>query len=123
MLRHFFPVRVRTFSACTSLLLPLLGTLAFANDSAPILPRLPKSPVQVVSTVPANGDVNPYGVAFAPEGFASAAKAAHESAKNHAEDNACAVSAKKLRRLAWRHVEDGARKRFKQEFLSAKGQH
>jgi hypothetical protein len=29
------------------------------------------SPVQVVSTIPANGDVNPYGVAFVPMGFAS----------------------------------------------------
>lgn len=28
------------------------------------------SPVQVVSTVPANGDVNPYGVAFVPMSFA-----------------------------------------------------
>lgn len=37
-----------------------LGTLFF----------LP-SPVQVVSTVPANGDVNPYGVAFVPMGFPS----------------------------------------------------
>ena len=27
------------------------------------------SPVQAVSTVPANGDVNPYGVAFVPNGF------------------------------------------------------
>jgi hypothetical protein len=29
------------------------------------------SPVQIVSTVPANGDVNPYGVAFVPMGFPS----------------------------------------------------
>jgi hypothetical protein len=33
--------------------------------SAPFLP----SPVLVVSTVPSNGDVNPYGVAFVPHGF------------------------------------------------------
>jgi hypothetical protein len=33
--------------------------------SAPFLP----SPVQMVSTVPSNGDVNPYGVAFVPHGF------------------------------------------------------
>ena len=33
--------------------------------SAPFLP----STVQVVSTVPSNGDVNPYGVAFVPHGF------------------------------------------------------
>ena len=35
------------------------------NSGAPFLP----SPVQVVSTVPPNGDVNPYGVAFVPIGF------------------------------------------------------
>ena len=30
------------------------------------------NPVRSVSTVPANGDVNPYGVAFVPKGFAPA---------------------------------------------------
>jgi hypothetical protein len=44
------------------------------GDYAPILPQLPKSPLQVVSTVPANGDLNPYGVAFVPHGFASGGK-------------------------------------------------
>jgi len=39
------------------------GTIPIA--AAPFLP----SPVQVVSTVPSNGDVNPYGVAFVPHGF------------------------------------------------------
>jgi hypothetical protein len=39
------------------------------NDrNAPFLP----SPFRSVSTVPANGDVNPYGVAFVPPHFASA---------------------------------------------------
>jgi hypothetical protein len=32
--------------------------------------QLPTAPSQAVSTVPANGDVNPYGVAFVPRGFA-----------------------------------------------------
>ena len=41
------------------------------DDHGPILPRLSSSPLQVVSTVPANGDVNPYGVAFVPHDFAS----------------------------------------------------
>jgi len=35
------------------------------SSSAPFLP----SPVVTVSTVPANGDVNPYGVAFVPQSF------------------------------------------------------
>ena len=54
-------------------LLLLSATVLMAQDrngtiiipSAPFLP----SPVLVVSTVPANGDVNPYGVAFVPPGF------------------------------------------------------
>jgi hypothetical protein len=37
----------------------------FAQSGPGFLP----SPVRVVSTVPANGDVNPYGVAFVPPGF------------------------------------------------------
>ncbi len=54
----------------------LFSTCAFAddNDRAPILPTLPTSTKRVVSTVPANGDVNPYGVAFVPSGFASGGK-------------------------------------------------
>jgi DNA-binding beta-propeller fold protein YncE len=39
-------------------------------DSTPIIPNLTPSPQLTVSTVPANGDVNPYGVAFVPRGFA-----------------------------------------------------
>ena len=31
-----------------------------------ILGQLPTSPERIVSTVPANGDLNPYGVAFVP---------------------------------------------------------
>jgi hypothetical protein len=37
-------------------------------NGAPILPNLPSAFVSA-STVPANGDVNPYGVAFVPNGF------------------------------------------------------
>jgi len=36
-----------------------------ANDDPPFLP----AQVRAVSTVPSNGDVNPYGVAFVPPGF------------------------------------------------------
>jgi hypothetical protein len=48
----------------TLLLLPA-AVLAQDEDHQPFLP----SPVQSVSTVPANGDVNPYGVAFVPPQF------------------------------------------------------
>jgi hypothetical protein len=34
-----------------------------------ILSELPNSSERIVSTVPANGDVNPYGIAFVPPGF------------------------------------------------------
>jgi uncharacterized protein (TIGR03118 family) len=34
-----------------------------------VLAQLPNAPEQTFSTVPANGDVNPYGVAFVPKGF------------------------------------------------------
>jgi len=39
---------------------------AFADDDGAFIPKLVNS-----STVPANGDNNPYGVAFVPEGFPS----------------------------------------------------
>ena len=37
----------------------------------PILPQLSPTPTFSVSTVPSNGDVNPYGVFFVPTGFPS----------------------------------------------------
>jgi hypothetical protein len=40
------------------------------NENAQaILTQLSTSTERIVSTVPANGDVNPYGVAFVPNGF------------------------------------------------------
>lgn len=45
--------------------LGLSAALAGASDSDAFIPRLINS-----STIPANGDVNPYGVAFVPEHFA-----------------------------------------------------
>lgn len=39
------------------------------DDRSPILPQLTAAPTFSNSTVPANGDVNPYGVAFVPSGF------------------------------------------------------
>jgi uncharacterized protein (TIGR03118 family) len=35
----------------------------------PVLPNLANAPEQIVTTVPPNGDLNPYGVAFVPQGF------------------------------------------------------
>jgi hypothetical protein len=55
---------------------PHLRHLAVAADvfadrrgSAPIVPNLPTAPTFQVTTVPANGDVNPYGLAEVPAGF------------------------------------------------------
>jgi uncharacterized protein (TIGR03118 family) len=36
---------------------------------APLVPNLPNGAFQTISTVPANGDLNPYGVAFVPSSF------------------------------------------------------
>jgi hypothetical protein len=48
----------------------LVQTAISENEKAePILPGLSTSSERTVSTVPLNGDVNPYGVAFVPEGF------------------------------------------------------
>lgn len=44
------------------------GAYGAAIDAA-ILPQLPATPTVSASTVPANGDVNPYGVAFVPAAF------------------------------------------------------
>lgn len=57
---------IRTFSLVTAAL--FFGALAaplMAQDNQPFLP----TPVRSVSTVPATGDENPYGVAFVPSGF------------------------------------------------------
>ncbi len=53
------------------LLLLLAGSVIWAEDHGhqPIIPNLPATPTASVSTVPPNGDVNPYGVAFVPQGF------------------------------------------------------
>jgi len=45
-----------------------LGAGLFAQYE-PLLPQLPSNPSITVSTVPANGDQNPYGIAFVPVGF------------------------------------------------------
>ena len=65
---EFPPARATAFHAETLEPRALLST-SFLGSS--VLPRLPATPQINVSTVPSNGDVNPYGVAFVPKGFAA----------------------------------------------------
>lgn len=57
------------------LLFSTLGLLSFAaglavyGEEGPLIPALSATPQASVPTVPQNGDVNPYGVAFVPDGF------------------------------------------------------
>ena len=51
--------------------LSVLGAAAFSHGSDSFLSKLPASPILNVTTVPSNGDVNPYGVAYVPSGFAT----------------------------------------------------
>jgi hypothetical protein len=55
------------FTALVLLCVFSSGVVKADDDDRPFLP----GPVRVVSTVPSNGDVNPYGVAFVPPGFPS----------------------------------------------------
>jgi hypothetical protein len=48
---------------------PTPGLSFLQRSTGAVLNQPPTSPERIVSTVPANGDVNPYGVAFVPEGF------------------------------------------------------
>jgi len=54
----------RTLLTAGVLMLPVAGAFAGQDDDDAFLPRL-----VVSSTIPANGDLNPYGVAFVPPGF------------------------------------------------------
>jgi hypothetical protein len=54
--------------ATTGLALTPFATAQADENDRPFLPRL-----IVSSTIPANGDLNPYGVAFVPEGFPGSA--------------------------------------------------
>lgn len=56
--------------AYTIVALPAHELLAFTVSQTRALPF----PTQTVSTIPSNGDVNPYGVAFVPEGFPTGGK-------------------------------------------------
>jgi uncharacterized protein (TIGR03118 family) len=46
-----------------------LQALPTLGRQQPIIPNLANAAQQTVTTVPDNGDVNPYGVAFVPQGF------------------------------------------------------
>ncbi len=46
-----------------------LQAIPSLSANAPIVPNLPAGTFQSMSTVPANGDLNPYGVAFVPANF------------------------------------------------------
>ncbi len=49
----------------------VVAALAAGGLIVPVIPNLPANPtLPAVSTVPSNGDQNPYGVAFVPPGFA-----------------------------------------------------
>jgi hypothetical protein len=56
-------IRATLFGSLSAAILTLAP--AFAQDARPVLPL----PPQTVSTIPSNGDVNPYGVAFVPDTF------------------------------------------------------
>jgi len=60
-------IRLKSSFLLTGIFLLLSATVLQAQDDdhQPFLP----SPVQSLSTVPSNGDVNPYGVAFVPPQF------------------------------------------------------
>ncbi len=51
------------------LTLSLAGAARAADSADDVGPGFLPDPVRVVSTVPPNGDLNPYGVAFVPPGF------------------------------------------------------
>jgi len=68
MRQHTIPRR--SFIPCAESL-EKRALLSASFLGSPVLPRLSPTPALSVSTVPGNGDVNPYGVAFVPKGFAS----------------------------------------------------
>jgi hypothetical protein len=61
----------RIFALATTVLaLPAHELLAFTVNETRVLPF----PTEIESTIPLNGDVNPYGVAFVPENFPAIGK-------------------------------------------------
>jgi len=64
-MKNFATVLFKSLQQAGLMLLLAAGTL-YAQQASPMLPL----PQPTVSTIPANGDVNPYGLAFAPANFA-----------------------------------------------------
>jgi hypothetical protein len=62
--KSVFPV-----SAAIALIVTATIALADGDHDRPIIPSLPAAPAFAASTIPSNGDLNPYGVAFVPRGF------------------------------------------------------
>jgi len=62
--RQKFAATATLFGALAAATLAL-PPLALAQNAGPLLPL----PPQTVSTIPSNGDLNPYGVAFVPDAF------------------------------------------------------
>src|SRR5713226_3800392 len=61
-------ITVLLFSA--ALFMTFSSALAFDDDDeGSLIASLPSSPSLSVSTIPSNGDRNPYGVTFIPHGF------------------------------------------------------
>jgi len=58
-----------TIFGATDGLLGSLQAISSVRRHEPLLPNLPAAAKQTFSTVPPNGDTNPYGVAFVPTGF------------------------------------------------------
>lgn len=64
------PSRILWPSLFAGLLILSGSALADSFNHEPVLPNFPSGPTSIVSTVPATGDQNPYGVAFVPRDFA-----------------------------------------------------
>jgi hypothetical protein len=63
---------VRAALLRVAFVLVFAASVALADENGtkgPVIPQLTPSPTFSDSTVPPNGDVNPYGVAFVPHGF------------------------------------------------------
>jgi uncharacterized protein (TIGR03118 family) len=58
-----------TIFGATDGLLGSLQPVAVVKGTPPIVPNLSPNIAQATSTVPSNGDLNPYGVAFVPQDF------------------------------------------------------
>ena len=62
-------IRIAASLAITAIALTPVVAGDAHHPAGSILGQLPTSPERIVSTVPLNGDVNPYGVAFVPQHF------------------------------------------------------